>query len=336
MNDFFAVIAVIALISAAFGVIGLVVSVIAKQEQKVRIFTKVTWISAAVFFVGMFLSSVSFSGDAVPPTDTSKNTVVSSASHDTSEKQEKTDVSPVSQSGQVKAATIYTGHNTIVKTKESEADSVTFYFENNSKNNLSFCVYAYSVNGIMMAYCNEYDTYTEVAAGKKASGTLDIPSEWLDINGIDEIKQIKVHFWAYGESMKEFETGIIELPIDGGESVDYTPGNALYNKDGIFIWALDDDNYDAIFAIRNDRKKYFDFDLENVSVNDWTQEANLIEYKTEVFPGCVAAYGIDFDQDKLAKDGIEQIKKVDFGLDIRPEGDYFSNFHTDPITIDKQ
>ena len=109
-----------------------------------------------------------------------------------------------------------------------------------------------------------------------------------------------------------------------------------YNKDGIFIWALDDDNYDAIFAIRNDRKKYFDFDLENVSVNDWTQEANLIEYKTEVFPGCVAAYGIDFDQDKLAKDGIEQIKKVDFGLDIRPEGDYFSNFHTDPITIDKQ
>lgn len=293
---------------------------------------------AVVSLVVLVASACLVSGDstATPDPVTPPQTEVKKEDYDTSEKQEKTDVSPVSQSGQVKAATIYTGHNTIVKTKESEADSVIFYFENNSKTNLSFCVYAYSVNGIMMAYCNEYDTYTEVAAGKKASGTLDIPSEWLEINGIDEIKQIKVHFWAYGESMKEFETGIIELPIDGGESVDYTPGNALYNKDGVFVWALDDDNYDAIFAIRNDRKKYFDFDLENVSVNDWTQEATLFEYKTEVFPGCVAAYGIDFDQDKLAKDDIEQIKKVDFGLDIRPEGDYFSNFHVGPITIDKQ
>lgn len=322
-----------ALTAMIISAILVIVFAVKKQPKRVRVSGIVAVASLAILVVSACLPSDD--SPTAPDTDTPAQTEIKKEDYDTSEKQEKTDVSPVSQSGRVKAATIYTGHNTIIKTKESEATSVTFYFENNSKTNLSFCVYAYSVNGIMMAYCNEYDTYTEVAAGKKASGTLDIPSEWLDINGIDEIKQIKVHFWAYGESMKEFETGIIELPVDGGESVDYTPGNALYNKDGIFIWALDDDNYDAIFAIRNDRKKYFDFDLENVSVNDWTQEANLIEYKTEVFPGCVAAYGIDFDQDKLAKDGIEQIKKVDFGLDIRPEGDYFSNFHTGPITLDK-
>lgn len=325
------------LIALAALIISAVLAIVFAAKKRPKKLEGVAMVAVASLVI-LVASACLVSGDstATPDPATPAQTEVKKEDYDTSEKQEKTDVSPVSQSGQVKAATIYTGHNTIVKTKESEAASVTFYFENNSKTNLSFCVYAYSVNGIMMAYCNEYDTYTEVAAGKKASGTLDIPSEWLDINGIDEIKQIKVHFWAYGESMKEFETGIIELPVDGGESVDYTPGNALYNKDGIFIWALDDDNYDAIFAIRNDRKKYFDFDLENVSVNDWTQEANLIEYKTEVFPGCVAAYGIDFDQDKLAKDDIEQIKKVDFGLDIRPKGDYFSNFHVGPITIDKQ
>ena len=238
-------------------------------------------------------------------------------------------------------ATVYDGNKTIIKTTGTESqaplfsDGIDFYFENNSDKNYSFTVHACSVNGYMIM-SDGYDMDTEVAAGKKASNKLYIPKDRLEYYGIQQIEYIDILFWAYADMFKDFETNIVRIEVNGGTtdtSTEYSPGEILYDKDGLIVDFISKDNNSIFFGVTNTSSQYFSFDIENVSVNDWTYDSGIQIYDEYVLQGTTTILCLEIDSDFLSQNNIEEIKSVEFGLNFRPADSYFDDFQTGAMSI---
>lgn len=238
-------------------------------------------------------------------------------------------------------STVYEGNSTIIKTTGTESrdshfsDGIDFYFENNSSKNYSFTVHACSVNGYMIM-SDGYDMDTEVAAGKKASNKLYIPEDKLEYYSIQKIEYIDILFWAYADMYKDFETDVIRIEVNGDTadgSVEYSPRDILYDKDGLVVDFISKDDNSIFFGVTNKSNQYFSFDIENVSVNDWTYDSGIQIYDEYVLQGATTILCLDIDSTFLSQNNIKEIKSVEFGLDLRPTDDYFNDFHTGAMCI---
>lgn len=239
-------------------------------------------------------------------------------------------------------ATVYEGNGTIIKTTGTESrdslfsDGIDFYFENNSSKNYSFTVHACSVNGYMIM-SDGYDMDTEVAAGKKASNKLYIPEDKLEYYGIQKIEYIDILFWAYADMYKDFETDVIRIEVNGDTadgSVEYSPRDILYDKDGLVVDFISKDDNSVFFGVTNKSNQYFSFDIENVSVNDWTYDSGIQIYDEYVLQGATTILCLDIDSAFLSQNNIKEIESVEFGLNFRPTDDYFNDFHTGAMCIE--
>jgi len=236
-----------------------------------------------------------------------------------------------------KQSLLYKGHDTVIKTTGIDNSDIAFYFENNSDLNLSFDIHSYAVNGIM-AEEDRFVMSTDVVSGKKASNTLSISKSWLRENGISEIKYVDILFWAYdnAKSYKAFESKIVRISanVDKLQS-SYEGGDELYNKNGIVVDLLRTGKTSATFAVTNNTDSYFDFDVDNVSVNDWTYDTGISIYDEQVLPACTGIYTIEIDSDFKETNQISDINTVEFCLNVRPTGDYHNDYETEIITIQK-
>lgn len=245
---------------------------------------------------------------------------------------------------------VYDGNNIHIEsgslseiTKEKKLD---LYVENNSTLNLSVAPYAYAINGIM-AGGNQYGFgATDVAAGKKANGSIDFSDFWSEDDffekyQIDSVDSFDVLFWAYDndQSMKTFESGQIHADVSN-ETIQDSPifadAKNVYDQNGIKVDFLSKDGNDYNLCITNTTGEYFTFDVENTSFNDYTSSDEDYElYDKYLLNNCKLLITIKPTDEFLETNGIDSVEKIDFTMNVRPLADYFSDYNTDVISIEQ-
>lgn len=245
---------------------------------------------------------------------------------------------------------VYDGNNIHIESgslsaipKEKKLD---LYVENNSNLNLSVAPYAYAINGIM-AGGNQYGFgATDVAAGKKANGSIDFSGSWFEDDffeeyQIDSVDSFDVLFWAYDndQSMKTFESGQIHADVSNGTIQDspvFANAQTVYEQNGIKVDFLSKDGNDYNLCITNTTGEYFTFDVENTSFNDYTSsDVDYDLYDKYLLNDCKLLITIKPTDEFLETNGIDSVEKIDFTMNVRPLADYFSDYNTDVISIEQ-
>ncbi len=212
---------------------------------------------------------------------------------------------------------------------------IGIYIENNSTLNLGFNARAYGVNGVMTGN-NIYEMDCDIAAGKKTNATINIDKSFLKDNNIDTIGYIDVLFWAYDNDQvfKSFDTGQVQIQTSNysNTQANYVTGDTIYNQNGIKIDRIANDGDSATYAILNTTGNYFDFDVENITINDFT--SSDIDYdlmSVITLNGCQSIFKIKPSDDFMSANGIGKIEKIEFSLNIRPLEDYMQEWKTELI-----
>ena len=234
---------------------------------------------------------------------------------------------------------IYRGNGIVIQTVDSDNEGssvgVKLLIKNNSELSLSVCVHNSAINGIMYNN-NIYSAYIKLPAGKKAYTTFNVEKDWLKKVGINQIESFDFLFWAYdnAKSYKEFETEIVRVKTNHyiDKDVNIT-GSKIYDKDGVVVDFIKVDKNRLKYCVYNNGSTYFDFDVEDVAINDWAMDT-LYNYDISditVFPGAVAFFEIEIKDSFLKETEIKSISNVEFILEIRINGDYFDSYNTDVI-----
>ncbi len=239
----------------------------------------------------------------------------------------------------VEEQVIYENHDVIIRVMGCEelpyGFCVDIYIENNSDLNLGFNAHSYAVNGIMTRD-SIYAMDCDVAAGKKANTSIGIDKSFLEEYDVDLIKTIDVFFWAYDNDamIKEFETEQITISTNYNDGVvQRIIGEGKYSGNNIQVDYLYSSGNSHTFCLTNDTDNYFDFDVSNISINDYTvSDTDLDLFDEQILNGCQLVFVITVEDGFKTKNNIDEVEKIDFNLDIRPLGDYFNEWSTKTIT----
>lgn len=277
----------------------------------------------------MFVATSILPGDSDSDSEPSKYSI----SGESSQEQEEVEESTIEES------VIYDKNDVVIKATGLESNILNISIENNSKLNLGFNAHAYAVNNIMTGN-NIYDMDCDVAAGKNANAELEISDYFLKEFGINTIKTIDILFWAYDndESFKEFDTGQIQINTNNAnDETNFVKGEStLYDHKGVKVEYLfsEDDVY--TFCITNTTKKYFNFDVENITFNDYTvTDVDYDLFDETVLKNCCHVFSIKLDGEFKENNKIEDVNKLEFSLKIRPNGDYEDEWSTEMIKYEK-
>ena len=215
--------------------------------------------------------------------------------------------------------------------------SLDIYIENNSKLNLGFNAHSYAINKINTGN-NIYEMDCDVASGKKANTSLEIDKKYFDFVSTSPIKSIDVLIWAYDNdaSFKEFDTGQITINTNlYDEKFDFLSGENIYDNNGITVEYLFADNDKYYFQFCNNSDSYLDFNVENLTINNFTSsEMDLDLWGISALKDCKAIFSIDPSSDFLETNDISEIEKIEFTLNVIPMEDYFKEWNTEMITIE--
>lgn len=214
--------------------------------------------------------------------------------------------------------------------------NVKFYIENKSSLNLGFNAHAYAVNGIMSGE-GKYAMDCDVSAGKQANTYLEIKKGFLTKSKIDIIKSIDILFWAYDndKNIKEFDTGQITIYTSAYENESYNAqGHTLYDNYGINVKAVSRTNNSFVFALTNQSGSYISFDVDNLSINDFTSSETDFDLMSIItLNNCQEQFTVNISDKFLDTNNIDEIEKIEFTLNVRPHESYFDDWNTDWITL---
>lgn len=290
-------------------------------------------------FLGYVSTKYSKDTDNIDNNDTHISNTNSNDNTYTSNTNAGSSATATSDTTQIEENVIYNENGVIITVCGYEAKSstinISFLIENNSSLNLGFNAHAYAVNGIMTQesiYAMDYD----VAAGKKTTAVLEIRRSFLENNNIESVKTIDILFWAYDNDkyFKEFDTNQITL-YTSQYTDDFSTiyaGTTIYDESGIKIDYLFNSGNEFTYCITNSTGNYFSFDIENISVNDFT--SSDIDYDLMsiiVLDSCQAVYTIKINSEFMDLNNISNIEKIEYSLNVRPFEDYFSDWNTDMV-----
>lgn len=190
--------------------------------------------------------------------------------------------------------------------------------ENKTDRNIAVSGLDVVVNGVTM---NGY-LYIDVAAGKKANGTISLYSDALQMAGIDAVATVHTCDASLVDT-GSFETlGQIELSIVTSLGEDYVQsidesGDLLYESNGVSIIAkiMEDELYgkSLILFARNDSEKDVTVQAENVSVNGFTVDAWMYDL---VCAGTVRFCEMGLWESGLEENDITTIEDVTFTISL--------------------
>lgn len=263
-----------------------------------------------------------------------KSTDRHTAVNGTNSNGEKIDMPEVEIAEQV----IYSGNDvTLTATgieKSGKDYKVNLLIENNSALNLGFNAHAYAINGIMTRN-NIYDMDYDVAAGKKVNATLELKGRVLSEYGITSIRCIDVLFWAYDNDkyFKAFDTDQVEIQTNLFDSThDAISGENIFENQNISVDFLSgsDNKYD--FVITNKTGAYFDFDFDEITINNYTvSDMDYDLYDETLLNNSQIVCTVEIDSEFIKENGIESIETIEWNLDIRPGGDYTNSYKIGPV-----
>ena len=204
--------------------------------------------------------------------------------------------------------------------KGNTSTSVSFVIENNSDNDYNVDAHSWDINGIMIGD-NQYGfNSAETAAGKKSRLNLEVDNSVLESKGINYISEIDVLFWFYGDSMKQWDSGLLNIKTSQYSeelraTVDRDPD---YADDVVEVWyAGNDSKNNYTFWVHNKSSYNAECTIENCSVNDWSYE--LTEYTFDAYGVLVnsnayVAITIPIDKEFAKTNGIEKIENIEFDV----------------------
>lgn len=229
---------------------------------------------------------------------------------------------------------IYAGNNIKIRTNGIKSDDenvkLTIYIENNSPKNLTIYATSFAVNGIMS---NEsiYHFRKDIPDGKKMQDTLDISKAWMKENKIKDIRSLDIMFHAFNKAdvFDSFDTGVISIGDGYRKS---SSGKRVYSGNGITVKFIKAINNKLYFSIKCTGKRYISIYMDNIAINDWSYDKPIFEaYDEQILPSCDRVLELDIDNDFLSENSISKIKKFEFGLKIKYNGDYMNTVNTDTI-----
>ena len=196
--------------------------------------------------------------------------------------------------------------------KGNTSTSVSFVIENNSDNDYNVDAHSWDINGIMIGD-NQYGfNSVETAAGKKSRLNLEVDNSVLESKGINYISEIDVLFWFYGDSMKQWDSGLLNI-----KTSQYSE-ELRATDDVVEVWyAGNDSKNNYTFWVHNKSSYNAECTIENCSVNDWSYE--LTEYTFDAYGVLVnsnayVAITIPIDKEFAKTNGIEKIENIEFDV----------------------
>ena len=219
---------------------------------------------------------------------------------------------------------------------DSREVQVKFLAENNSDKTVAFVGNDFTINGITL-YCN---FYIDIAAGKKANGSLDLDLEDLEYVGIEEIATITAQdVFIYDKDASEtvahlsfsLDTSIADSHI---QKIDDS-GDLLYEQSGIrVLYRGIETNWmgEPVLSVfvENTSDVSCSIMVEDVSVNGFMVYANM---SAPAYPGTVTYSDIDFSGSDLEENEISEIEEVSFKLWAYDGDNYTTLWRSEEITV---
>ena len=219
---------------------------------------------------------------------------------------------------------VYNKKNLVIDVDKFDDANTAIWFRLQNKSS------AYSINGIMTNN-NMFDLDCEIAKGKKANAKLELDTDFMEDMGMKDIEFVDIKFQAVdSDEYNSFYTDVIRIKTNKfqGRKVVKT-GKSIYNKNGIKIEYLGGDGDKYQFAVTNTTGKYQVFDVENITVNDYTSsETDFDLVSIPVFDKQQNIVTIDLSQGFLTDNNISKVKTIEFTLDVRPNDDYMKEYKT--------
>lgn len=238
----------------------------------------------------------------------------------------------------VSKKTIYKGNGVSISVDNAKKDnsglSITFLVKNNSKKDYSISAHEYAINNLM-AGGSTYGSDVNVPKGKKAKFTVTVKKEWFTSNGIKTFKKFDVMFWAYGDSMKEWESGKVSFSTnkDNGKGYYKPSKKALFSDENMSVGYISKKSDVYKFYVQNKTDMERRWTVENCSVNDWSYDLGSCKYdlySEPILSGCYAVFDLSVDSDFKKENSIKSIKTIEFDIEFE-SGFNDDNEHFDAI-----
>lgn len=218
----------------------------------------------------------------------------------------------------------------------SSEKGVSLYAENKSNMNLGIMTHALAVNGYMVGGDSYGFNSFDVAPGKKTNIIQELDMENISKYNIQSFDTLDVLFWAYDndESFKAFDTNQIHAELNAGaQNLLDISGETVYENNGIKIDYIKNIGNTHTYCLTNTSGNYVDFDLENLTVNDFTSsDVDYDLYDVICLNNCQILFDVTPDEEFLSTNGITDISSIEFSLNIQPLSDYEYEWKTDMIS----
>lgn len=208
--------------------------------------------------------------------------------------------------------------------------------ENNTEHNLTLSADAFVVNGISI----DGYLYVDVAAGKKANGTITFYSENLEIAGIEYLATVEcvdAHIYDSDSYDTLYECPFsIETSIAGDyvQEIDDS-GDVIFEDAGVTVISkgfISDGTSDAtvILLVKNETGRDIVIEAENVSVNGYTMDGWMYD---AVMADTVSFCDLSVWSFTLEENDIENVEELSFSLSARYTDEWSSFCESDELTI---
>lgn len=241
--------------------------------------------------------------------------------------------------------TIYKGNGVSISLYNAKKDSnglkITFMVKNNSEKDYSISAHEYAINNLM-AGGSTYGSDVNVPKGKKAKFTVEIKKEWFVLNGIKTFKKFDVMFWAYGDSMKEWESGKVSFSTnkDNGKGYYKPSKNPIISDKNMSIGYVSKKNDTYKFYVQNKTELERRWSVENCSVNDWSYDLGVNKYdlySEPILDGCYAVFDLTVDKKFKTENSIKTVKTIEFNIEFEgsftDDGKYIESIESEKALL---
>ena len=212
---------------------------------------------------------------------------------------------------------------------------IKLIIENNSTQNVTIQTRNSSVNGYMI----DFQISCEVAAGKKANGTISISRSELNASGVKAIANIEFNFHIFDtdtwDAIVDSDVITLNTSISDTHTQEYdSTGTVLFEDSTVKIISkkLVEDDYDteAILYIENNSSQYITVQARDTSINGFMVDPTI---STDIAPGKKVVTDMSFSNTDLEENSITSVDSIETSFHVFNTDSLDTIVDTPAITI---
>ena len=235
---------------------------------------------------------------------------------------------------------IFNKNGIVITTNGYEPSSLSdpeikLIIENNSTQNVTIQTINSSVNGYMI----DFQISCEVAAGKKANGTISISRSELNASGVKAIANIEFNFHIFDtdtwDAIVDSDVITLNTSISDTHTQEYdSTGTVLFEDSTVKIISkkLVEDDYDteAILYIENNSSQYITVQARDTSINGFMVDPTI---STDIAPGKKVVTDMSFSNTDLEENSITSVDSIETSFHVFNTDSLDTIVDTPAITI---